>query len=215
MADESSNTGSNAGFGVDGESRQVGAVYAKAFLGAAAAAGVVDESLSEFDSLVDDVLVAMPKLERVLSSGLVSPEDKAGILDRALGSQASPVLLNFLKVLARHERLDCLRAIRVVAHELADEMHGRVQVDVTTATPLDEASSGKILEKLREMLGGQPILNPKVQSEMLGGVVLRVGDTVFDGSLATQLSQMRAKMINRSIHEIQSRRDRFRHTAGN
>ena len=45
--------------------------------------------------------------------------------------------------------------------------------------------------------------------------MLRVGDTVYDGSVATQLAQMREQMINRSVHEIQSRRDRFRHPDGN
>ena len=50
---------------------------------------------------------------------------------------------------------------------------------------------------------------------LIGGVVLRVGDTVYDGSVARQLEQVREQMIDRSVHEIQSRRNRFGHSAGN
>ena len=68
---------------------------------------------------------------------------------------------------------------------------------------------------LRRILGGEPQVHPTVDPSLIGGVVLRVGDTVYDGSVARQLDQVREQMINRSGHEIQSRRDRFRHSGGN
>jgi F-type H+-transporting ATPase subunit delta len=65
------------------------------------------------------------------------------------------------------------------------------------------------------MLGGEPEIVRMTDPNLIGGIVLRVGDTVYDGSVATRLSKVRGQMINRSIHEIQRRRDRFSHTAGN
>src|SRR5574340_1799768 len=88
-------------------------VYAKALLGAAEGAGVTAEVLSEFNSLVEDLLDRFPRFDAVLASVLVSAEEKAESLERVLGGRASPCFLNFLKVLARHGRLDCLRAIHL------------------------------------------------------------------------------------------------------
>lgn len=200
---------------IDVGAQQVAAVYAKALLGAAENAGVTDVVLGELDSLLDDVLTAIPQLDAVLSSALVEPEDKQRLIDRALGSQASPTFLNFLKVLARHGRLGILRTIRQAAHAQYDQLRGRVSVEMVTAAPLDGELTAQIEQQLRQMLGGEPRLVPVTDPDLIGGIVLRVGDTVYDGSVATRLERMREQMINRSVHEIQRRRDRFSSPAGN
>jgi F-type H+-transporting ATPase subunit delta len=195
--------------------QHVGAVYAEAILGAAEAAGQTDSLLEEFDSLVADVLDRYPDLERILASALISHEEKLGLLDRVFGAAASPLLLRSLKVISRHGRLDCLRAVHAQCHVLYDRLRGRVPVQLSTATAVDEALAAKIAEQLRPLLGGQPVLTRRVDPELIGGAVVRVSDTVYDGSVATQLENMRKQMIDRSVHEIQSRRDRFRNPAGN
>jgi F-type H+-transporting ATPase subunit delta len=65
------------------------------------------------------------------------------------------------------------------------------------------------------MLSREPVLVPRVDPHVIGGVVLRVGDTVYDNSVATQLQRLSGQIISRSVHEIQSRRDRFSYPAGN
>ncbi len=200
--------------GFDTHTQQVGALYAKALLGATEAGGQTAQVLDELDSFVSDVLEKMPDFDAVLSSALVSHEDKVALLDRALEKQASDIFLNFLKVVSGHGRLDCLRAIRWAAHKLYDEMSGRIPVEVRTARPLDEASVTRLTERLQTMLGGQPELRQKTDPDLIGGIVLRVGDTVYDGSIANGLKQVRGQMLNRSVHEIQSRRDSFSHPAG-
>ena len=190
-------------------------VYGKALLGAAENAGRTEELLQEFELLITDVLERFPKLEAILTSALIPHDDKAGILDRVLGGRFSPLLVSFLKVLSRHGRLDCLRAIHRQIRLLYDRLRGRVHVQLTTATPLSEAAAGRIAENLRALLGGEPVLRRVTNPELIGGAVLRVGDTVYDGSIANQLHLIRQQMIDRSAHEIQSRRDRFRDPAGN
>jgi F-type H+-transporting ATPase subunit delta len=193
----------------------VGDVYAEALLGAAEKAGLTDAVLAEFDSLLFDVLDVFPRLEEILASALVSHEEKSGVLDRTLGTQASPVFLRFLKVVSAHGRLDCLRAIHRQARRLCDRMRGRVRVQVSTATPLGADVAQRIAHGLRGLLDGEPVLDQLVDPDLIGGVVVRVGDTVYDGSVATQLQSVRQQMIDRTAHEIQSRRDRFRYPAGN
>jgi F-type H+-transporting ATPase subunit delta len=190
-------------------------VYAEALLGAAEAAGQTAAILEELDSLVADVLDAHPDLERVLASGVISHEERSGILDRVLGGQASPLVLNFLKVVSRHGRMNCVRVIAAQAHALYRQKLGQVAVQVTTAAPLDAAAAQRLCEALGAVVEGQPVLHERVDPALIGGVVVRVGDTIYDASVARQLQTMRQQMIDRSVHEIQSRRDRFRHPAGN
>jgi F-type H+-transporting ATPase subunit delta len=190
-------------------------VYAEALLGAAEKAGQTPTVLDEFDSLVADVLNRHPKLETILSSALISHEEKVGILDRVFGRRASPTMLNFLKVVSHHGRLDCLRAIHVQAHKLYDKVRGRVQVELTTAAPVTDELAGRIVAGMRGAVGGEPVLTRSVDPQLIGGAVLRIGDTVHDASIANQLQKIRQQMIDRSAHEIQSRRDRFRNPAGN
>lgn len=215
MAQSASSNGSAASQAFNTQAQKVGQIYAKALLGATEEAGQTDAVLSEFDSLVQDVLERNPPFEEVLASGIIPPEEKVAILDRTLGSQASSLFLNFLKVLAENGRLDCLRVILSSAHAMSNEARGRVRVEVATAVPLDEALRGRLTDRLRGMLAAEPELVSVTDPELIGGIRLRVGDKVYDGSVATQLRDICEKMINRSVHEIQSRRDRFGDPTGN
>jgi F-type H+-transporting ATPase subunit delta len=190
-------------------------VYAKALLDVVESAGQTPAVLDEFDDLLAGVMDRHPRLEAVLASALISPEEKAGVLDRVFGPHLTPLMLNFLKVVSRHGRLDCLRAIHHQAHDLYDKRRGRIHVRLTTATPVGDALAGRIAERLRAVLRGEPILERTIDPELIGGAVLRIGDTVHDASIAHQLQSIRQQMMDRSAHEIQSRRDRFRYPAGN
>jgi len=190
-------------------------VYAQALLGAAENVGRAEGVLEEFETLIAELLQPFPQLDAILTSTLIHHDEKTGILDRVLAGRFSPLLVNFLKVVSRHGRFDCLRAIHRQARLLYDRLRGRVHVRLTTATPLSEAAADRIVEGLRAVLGGEPVLRRVTDPELIGGAVLRVGDTVYDGSIANQLQLIRQQMINRSAHEIQSRRDRFRDPAGN
>jgi F-type H+-transporting ATPase subunit delta len=190
-------------------------VYAEALLAAAEKAGQTQAVLDEFDSLLTDALNRHPRLETILGSALISHEEKVGILDRVFGPRASPVMLNFLKVVSQHGRLDCLRAIHVQAHELYDKLRGLVHVELTTAAPVSDELARRIVAGIRGAVGGEPVLTRSVDPQLIGGAVLRIGDTVHDASIANQLHIIRQQMIDRSAHEIQSRRDRFRNSAGN
>ena len=195
----------------------VGNVYAEALLAAAQKAGSLDEAMEAFGSLVDDVLSAFPAFEDILSSRLVSHEEKVEILDRVFGAKTDtlPLFLDFLKVVSHHERLDCLRDIHRQAHVRFNEIRRRVPVRLTTPVAIDEKLALQVKENIRKLIGGEPILRCDVDPELIGGAVLRIGDTIYDGSIAAALRNTAQQMIDRSVHEIQSRRDRFSNSAGN
>jgi len=194
---------------------QVGDVYARALLAAADKAGQLAAIVDEFDSFLADVLDRFPRLESVIGSGLVSAEDSARLLQQSLAGQASTLFLNFLLVVARHGRLNAVRAIHRQTHVRYDEMCKRVHVDLVTAAPVDQALVDRVTESLRGKLRGEPVVRCKLEPGLIGGAVLRIGDVVYDGSIATQLANLRQQMIDRSVHEIQSRRDRLGNPAGN
>ena len=190
-------------------------VYAKALVDTTEHAGQTAAVIDEFDAVMADVLDRHPKLEAVLASALILPEEKSGVIDRVFGGRTSPVLINFLKVVARHDRLNCLRAIHCETHAMIDRLRNRIPVQLTTAESLSATEVQHIAESLRAKLGGEPVFHQETDPNLIGGAVLRVGDTVYDGSVANQLQNLRQQMIERTAHEIQSRRDRFRHPAGN
>ncbi len=215
MKPMSQNSEKDAATSIDPGEQQLGGIYAQALLAATEKVGQTETVLGELDSFVTDVLDRNPKFETILASVTIAPEDKEQIIDRVASGRASSLFVNLLKVLARHGRLASIRAVHRAAHDLFNEMRGRVRVEVTTAIPLDPSLNSQLAERLGSMLGRQPVLSTRIDPHVIGGIVLRVGDTVYDGSVATQLHRLSGQIVSRSIHEIQSRRDRFSHSAGN
>lgn len=197
----------------DVAAESVASVYARALLGAAGQQA--EASVAELDEFVAGVLDAFPKFDAILGSAAIGEAEKVRMLDQTIGRSASKPFLNFLKVLARHARLDIVRPIQRAAHAQLDELLGRVRVEVRTAHELGPDDARRLADSLRTKLGKQAELRMKVDPELIGGLVFRIGDTIYDASIARRLEQVRESMIKRSVHEIQSRRDRFCHSEGN
>ena len=123
--------------------------------------------------------------------------------------------MDFLKVLNQHERLNLLRPILSAAKELQDERAKRIRVQVRSAVPLADEQANRLRQQLRETLKLDPVLQTEVDHELLGGVVVRVGDWLYDASVRAKLESIRNQLIARSSHEIQSGRDRFSVASGN
>lgn len=197
----------NAGF--DPARERLGEVYAQALLGVTEKAGNSDAVIAEFESLLVDVLDKLPQLRATLYSLRVSDEDKIKLLDKAFAGKMSVTLLNFLKVLARHQRLDSLRVIFRAVQKRYNTMRGRVEVFVTSAAPISNPLMEQIRSKLTGMLGRDVILKVSVDPQLLGGITVRVGDTVYDSSLRTQLRRMKEEALARTEEQIRQSSSRF------
>jgi F-type H+-transporting ATPase subunit delta len=189
--------------------QHLGAVYAKALLGATQAAGNTQQVLDQLDSLLVDVLDRVPRLDAVLASPRVPAADKVAMLDRAFASGMQPLLLNFLKVVAQHGRLDCLRAVNHAAHEMWNELRGRVSVEFRSAQPLGRTDLDLVTSRLRTALKSELDVSQRVDPDMIGGLVVRIEDTLYDGSVRNRLSRLRGELLEETKRAIRESASRF------
>jgi F-type H+-transporting ATPase subunit delta len=194
-------------FDVDAE--RLARVYAEAALGAAGDLAAQESLVEELESLVNDVLSRDPRIEEVFASELIPEEDKLAMIDRIFGGRASQILVNVLKVMARHKRLGVIRPLAAVARKLWQQRAGRLPVQLETAQELDPALEQEILSSFAKVLSANPIVTRRVNPDLIGGFVMRVGDRVYDGSVRTRLEHMRHGMINRAVEAIQRTPERF------
>jgi F-type H+-transporting ATPase subunit delta len=194
---------------MDVTEERIARVYAGAFMAVAARAGDATALVEEVDSLVNDVLARHPRIEEAFRSALVSPDEKEQMLDRILKGRASTTVLNFVKVLARHGRLPVLRQIASILKKLDADRRGLTDVEVRVAAPIDGNLQTELMNKLRKTLGGEPVLHVQVDPSLIAGLVIRVGDRVYDGSVKTQLEHARRAMIDRITETIETSPDRF------
>jgi F-type H+-transporting ATPase subunit delta len=188
---------------------QLARIYARAFMDAAAKSTNADSLVEESTSIVTDVLDHFPQLEQVLESALVSAEQKEELLNRVFGKSASTQVLNFLKVLSRHGRLELLRPIVREAKKLAAQRAGMADVEVRVVRELDAGLLQDLQSRLQKTLGKEPNLSIKIDPSLIAGIVVRVGDRVYDGSVHTQLERARQAMIARATDQIETKPDRF------
>jgi F-type H+-transporting ATPase subunit delta len=194
------------------DSPEVARRYAEALINAAEREGAVDLVLEELAELDRDVLKPNPRFAQVLASSRVSSPEKDRILVELLENRASSVLLRFLRVLNRHERLAYLGAVTKAARAIWDKRHSRVPVQVRSAFPLDEGQLNALRARLAKLTGATPILQISTDPDLIAGLVVQVGDLRYDASAKSRLAQLRQRLIEGKTHEIQSRRDQFSHS---
>jgi F-type H+-transporting ATPase subunit delta len=194
---------------IDSSRQHLAMVYAKALLGAAESAGQADAVVDELDSLIDDVLNKLPQFDTILKSPRVTHEERLPLLEKSLGGRLSPTLHTFLKVLSRHGRFDCLRAIARAARDQLNTSRGRVEVIVETAHPISNPIRERIVVQLNRLLGREVMLTTQVNADLLGGMVVRVGDTVYDASVVARLKRMQEVTLDQTKQRIRESIERF------
>jgi F-type H+-transporting ATPase subunit delta len=165
--------------------------------------------LGELDRLLAEVLDALPQFEAALVAPRVPLDTKYRILDRVLDGRVSVLFLHFLKVVTRRRRFDCIRAMQQAAHQLYNEYSGRVDVEVRTAVPLDDGQRQVIQRKLEAFLQCGVNLLPRTDPKLVGGLVVRVGDTLYDASVAGQLQHVREDVLEKMSQALRGSGSRF------
>jgi F-type H+-transporting ATPase subunit delta len=197
---------------LDTGAEQLGKIYAQALVDSAAAAGVADEVLDQLGRFVDEYLAGSPQLATALASPRIDQEDKARVIDRLLADEFHPLLIKFLKVMGRRGRLGYVAAVRTAADSLRDQMLGRTIAEVRTAVPLEAPLRQIILERITAATAKQVRLVELVDPQLVGGMVIRIGDTVFDGSVANQINKLAKNVRSGFSRELLQRFESF---AGN
>ena len=189
---------------VDIAADRVAKIYAQAIVDAADAAGRRREVIAELGLLARDVLPKVPAAAAVFASPKVSVEDKDRIIDRLTAGRMQPTTTNALHVLARHGRLGLLGSIVDAAERLAEERDGRRQAVFTTAVPLDADEQTRIVAEAEKALAASLVATFVVDPRIIGGLVVRVGDTIYDQSVATGLARIGGRLRQRNIQAIQN-----------
>ncbi len=168
--------------------------YARALMGI----GIDNKSYDAIGRQVAALAEAMTistELSEALSNPAFPRADRQKILEALLARLgSSQITRNFTLLLLERDRLAALPDISRELGAMIDEHVGRVSAEVTSATPLTQMQLTQIKSALEKLSGKQVHIDKKEDPELLGGVVAKVGDVVYDGSLRTQLAQMRHNM---------------------
>jgi F-type H+-transporting ATPase subunit delta len=187
--------------------------YAEALVNAAENLGNVDATLDEMTEIQEAILKKYPRFAALLASARVSIAHKDRILVDLFKGRTSDLVLRFLRVLNRHGRLALFDIVRRESRVLWDRRNRRIPVRVSSAVPLDEARVQSIRDSIASLTGATPILHVSTDPVLIGGLVVQIGDHVYDASVKNRLAQLRKRLIEGKTHEIQSRRDQFSYPA--
>lgn len=168
--------------------------YARAVLDLAAEAGLERAAGEELAALAN-VLREQPALEQYLRDPTVPMEARRELIDRTLSSQLSPLVVNLLRVMNEKGRLGLLRETCDAYGVLLDDKLGNVEVDVTVPAEMDPAALEQVRELVARALNKNPRVTQHVDGEMIGGIILRVGDTLIDASVRRQLQLVRQRLL--------------------
>lgn len=192
--------------------QEIARSYAQALMGLLADPGRSGPALDELEELVADVWAGQPEFAALLSGSLAHADRRDEMLVAAFDGRLDPLLLRFLRVVNRRGRLGLLPLIVREARALDDRRHHRVAVTVRSAVPLDEDQVEAVRGRLRELLPGRsPTLSFEVDPELIGGLVLQVGDRVYDASVRAGLKEFHDRLLASRYREIKARRDQLAH----
>ena len=168
--------------------------YAAALADVVMGRGDAREVQSEL-SAWETMMQGNPDLLEVFRNPTIPYDQKRGVLDALIErGRVSPTTSNFLRVLLRNQRLPDLQEInKRFALEL-DERSGVVVAQVTTARPVPTSVQQSLGDSLSNLTGRRVRLQFAVDDELIGGVTTRIGSTVYDGSIRTQLQQIEQRM---------------------
>jgi F-type H+-transporting ATPase subunit delta len=197
---------------VSDETTEVARRYAEALVSAAENEGGVDPVLNELAEIERDVFKAFPRFAQMVASSRVSIAHKDQALTAVFDKRASSLVLRFLRVLNRHDRLGLLGIVTREARTIWDRRNKRVAVQIRSAVALDERQLQTLTDQLAALTRATPVLSVSTDPDLIGGLVVQVGDHLYDGSVKNRLAQLRQRLIEGKMHEIQSRRDQFSHT---
>ena len=174
--------------------------YAKALLSIAAETGKADHYGAQLDNVVR--LCSQPggDLVEVMSNPSFTPSERKAVLEAVLPRLGvDQMVANFIRLVLDKDRFNALPDIAREYRTLADSSANRVRATVTTAFAASAQLQSEIASALSASTGKTVIVDSKVDSSLLGGMVARVGDRVFDASLRTRLEQLQVSLATTAL----------------
>ena len=134
-------------------------------------------------------------LLEAFSNPTVAYEQKQDVLNALIArTKVRPTTRNFLRTLLMNQRLSDLPEVNAKLAQILDERSGVVSAEITSARPVSDSARALLEEKLAEMTGKKARLTFATDESLLGGIVTRIGSTIYDGSVSNQLSRLREEL---------------------
>jgi F-type H+-transporting ATPase subunit delta len=160
----------------------------------------VEVFAQHLDSVVG-LLDKNPSFKLFLETPRIADRNKKELLKKVFGPVLPGPLLNFLLVMVDKRRQRLLPLVGEEYHDLLDDHLGRTHVTVTVARELDSRATEELTRKLSGLLGREAIPHVRVVPGILGGVHLKAGDTVYDGTLRRRIKQLRRQLVSAELPE--------------
>jgi F-type H+-transporting ATPase subunit delta len=177
-------------------SRAVASRYARALFDVVVAENGSPEQVERELGAIADLIAGHAELRGVLTNPAIPVSGKRGVVQSLVSrTSMSPVLAKLLLMLADRDRVGTLPDLVEVYRERVMDHQQVVRAEVTTAMPLAPDRAAQLQGRLAEVTGRRVMMTTKVDSALIGGVVARIGSTVYDGSVATQLETIRQKLL--------------------
>ncbi len=171
---------------------EIAEVYARALFEVASERDALDEMREQLDQFAD-ALAENRNMMQFFFSPYFSSEEKKSAMKRAIEG-ADPAFMNFLEALVERHRMPVVFRIRERFDQLWEEERKLLSVEVTSAVALDDETVRSIGDRVGEQTGRKVELSSRVDPEILGGIVLRVGNFILDASIVNRLDQLRKQV---------------------
>ena len=167
--------------------------YARALYDAALEQNALESILADIDQL-RELMEHSEEFTQFIQSPVLSPQFKSETFQELFADTLQPLTLNFFKLLALKQRERSLIAIMDVFSEIVDEAAGRLVAKVTTAVPITSAQAERLTAQLSAYSGKQVRLETITDTQIQGGFIVQLDDTVFDASVASQLQRLKQQL---------------------
>jgi len=171
---------------------EIATVYARSLFEVAKESDKLDEVREQLGSLAD-AIADQHELQVFFFSPYFSPDEKKDGLRKAV-SDADPIVLNFIDLLIEKHRMPAIMRIRQNYNGMWEQENDVLPVTVTSAVELDEETVRHIGDRIGEQTGRKVELSSKVEPDLLGGIVVRVGNSIIDASIRSRLEQLRRQV---------------------
>ena len=173
--------------------------YARALFAASEARDLLDRGGEELTAITV-ALRRSPRLWQILRGPQIEEAAKLRLLSRAFADRVHPLVFELLELLLEKKRIDALPEIAAAYRTLVAEHRGIVQAEVVTAVPLPADLEERLVERLASRTGKRIEIEKRVDPDILGGAIVRMGDRVIDGSVRRTLEEIGAQLREADIH---------------
>jgi F-type H+-transporting ATPase subunit delta len=171
--------------------------YAEAAFQVAMRDDTVEAWRSELDSAA--TIVAEERIGRALANPSIALETRVETARDTFGPLVGPQMLNLLGLMLRRGRIEELPRVAAEFQRLDNERQGITRATATSASALSADDVRALTARLEEMTGGRVELDVKVDPSLLGGLVVRVGDRLIDGSVRSRLERLRNQLVSGAL----------------